>query len=244
MQMYNVVSEETNFSIREDLSLAYRILAFLGWDDLTYTHLSARIPGKESFLIQPFGALFEEATPESLIEINFRGEVVDQTHKQYNHTGYVIHGSIYKERPDLNAVFHLHTVDGVAVSALKEGLLPLSQFSLHFYNRMSYHDYSSLALDFHHQGSSVAKDLGSNKAMILRNHGTLTCGETIPEAFLYAYFLEKSCQVQVRALNSGKETITPPSEICEQAARDLREFEPNFGARDWEAWKRKLKDSL
>lgn len=226
--------------IRRDLALAYHIFAYLGWDDLTYTHLSARLPGRDAFLIQPFGLFFEEVCPQDLIEVSFDGEVLDQKHQSFNHTGYVIHGSIYKARPDLNASFHLHTIDGVAVSAMEEGLLPISQFALHFYNRVSYHDYGSLSLEFHGQGGKVAADLGQNKAMILRNHGTLTCGETIEEAFLYANFLEKACQAQIKALSTGRPVVMPSADICEKAARDLREFEPEFGTRDWQAWQRKL----
>lgn len=226
--------------IRTDLVLAYKAIAHLGWDDLTYTHLSARIPGTSTFLIQPFGLLFEEVTPESLIELSFEGEVIDRAHQSCNHTGYVIHGSIYKARPDLNAIFHLHTVDGVAVSIMQDGLMPLSQFALHFYNRMGYHDYGSLALQFHGQGDQVAADLGVHKALMLKNHGTLTCGETIHEALLYAYFLEKACQVQVKCLAAGRNLNIPAPEICEKAAQELRAFEPNFGYRDWQAWQRKL----
>jgi ribulose-5-phosphate 4-epimerase/fuculose-1-phosphate aldolase len=226
--------------LRQELALAYRIFAHLGWDDLTYTHLSARIPGTSSFLIQPFGLLFEEVTPESLIELSFEGEVLDQQHHSYNHTGYVIHGSIYKARPDLNAIFHLHTVDGVAVSVMKDGLLPISQFALHFHNRMAYHEYGSLALSFHGQGDKVAADLGLHKAMMLRNHGTLTAGATIAEAYLYAHFLEKACRVQVKCMSSGQTLVLPSPDICEKASRELRDFEPDFGARDWQAWQRKL----
>jgi len=226
--------------LRKELALAYGIFADLGWDDLTYTHLSVRIPGTSSFLIQPFGLFFEEVTPESLIELSFDGQVLDRKDHAVNHTGYVIHGSIYKARPDINAVFHLHTEDGVAVSSMQNGLLPLSQFALHFYNRISYHKYGSLTLDFHGQGDQVAADLGENKALMLQNHGTLTCGENLHEAFLYAYFLEKACRVQVKALASGESLIIPSAEICEKAARELRDFESDFGKRDWQAWQRKL----
>lgn len=226
--------------VREDLALAYRIFAHLGWDDLTYTHLSARVPGRDAFLIQPFGLFFDEVRPQDLIEVSFDGQVLDRENQRFNHTGYVIHGSIYKARPDLNASFHLHTIDGVAVSAMEEGLLPVSQFALHFYNRISYHNYGSLALEFHSQGGKVASDLGQNKVMLLRNHGTIACGETIQEAYLYASFLEKACQAQVKCLASRQPLVVPQPEICEKAARDLREFEPEFGARDWAAWRRKL----
>jgi ribulose-5-phosphate 4-epimerase/fuculose-1-phosphate aldolase len=184
--------------------------------------------------------LFEEVTPASLIEVSFDGDVLYKQDQSFNHTGYVIHGSIYKARPDLNASFHLHTVDGVAVSAMEEGLLPISQFALHFYNRISYHEYGSLALHFHGQGGQVAGDLGPYKAMMLRNHGTLTCGATIQEAMLYAYFLEKACQVQVKCLSSGQSLVIPAPDICEKAAEDLRAFEPEFGFRDWKAWERTL----
>ena len=241
MTLASILKLDPEQKIREDLAVAYKIFAYLGWDDLTYTHLSARAPGRDSFFIQPFGILFEEVTPESLIEVSFNGEVIDQKDKDFNHTGYVIHGSIYQHRPELKAIFHLHTIDGVAVSTMGCGLLPISQFALHFYNRLAYHDYGSLALSFHGQGVKIAEDIGPHKAMLLHNHGTLTCGETIPEAFLYAYFLEKACQVQTKALAANQDIIFPDSETCEQTARDLREFEPNFGARDWAAWKRKLK---
>lgn len=226
--------------LRQDLCLAYRILAHLGMDDLTYTHLSVRIPGTTSFLIQPFGLLFEEVTPESLIQLSSDGKTQYKKDQVFNHTGYVIHGSIYQARPDVNAIFHLHTEDGVAVSALEKGLLQISQFALHFYNRIGYHDYGSLALAFHGQGDQVAKDLQHHKALMLRNHGTLTCGSTLHEAMLYAYFLEKACRVQIKCLSTGQPYIIPSDEICEKAAQDLREFEPDFGFRDWQAWKRKL----
>lgn len=233
------VPNET-MALREDLKLAYRIFSHLGWDDLTYTHISARLPGSDTFFIQPFGLLFEEVVPECLIELSMDGKTLHDVHSTFNHTGYVIHGSIYSRRPDINAIIHLHTVDGVAVSAMQEGLMPMSQFALHFYEKLSYHDYGSLALQFHGQGDALAQDLGQNKAMMLSNHGTLTCGTNLAEAVLYAYFLEKACQVQVRAMSGGKGVIMPSHEICKKAARELREFEPDFGARDWKAWKRKL----
>ena len=126
-------------------------------------------------------------------------------------------------------MFHLHTPAGVAVSAMECGLLPISQFSFHFYNRLAYHSYDALTLENERQGSNLAKDLSDKKAMILRNHGTLTCGTTVHEAFLYMYFLEQACKVQVAALSSGQKIIIPPQKVCEQAAQDVREFEPHFG---------------
>jgi len=229
--------------LRIQLAAAYRILAHLKMDDLTYTHLSARLPGSDSYFIYPFGLLFEEVIASSLLKVTLDGEILEGAESQYNQTGYVIHGSIYKCRPEINAVFHLHTTAGVAVSAMECGLLPLSQFSFHFYNRLAYHDYDSLALDYRRQGQNLAQDLGSEKALILRNHGTLTCGETIHEAFLYAYFLEQACKVQCAALANGGKVLIPSPEVCEKAAQDLRNFEPNFGIRDWTALLRKLDQS-
>ena len=226
--------------VRTHLAAAYRILADQKMDDLTYTHLSARIPGSDTYFIYPFGLLFEEVTASNLLKVSLKGEVLEGAESQYNKTGYVIHGSIYKKRPDINAVFHLHTIAGIAVSAMDCGLLPLSQFSFHFYNRLAYHVYDSLALENNRQGANLVQDLGQKKAMILKNHGTLTCGATIHEAFLYAYFLEQACKVQCAALAGDQRVIIPSEEVCEQAAKDVRDFEPDFGIRDWTALLRKL----
>lgn len=227
-------------ALRVQLAAAYRILANQGMDDLTYTHLSARLPGSDAYFIYPFGLLFEEVTASNLLKVSLKGEVLEGIESQYNQTGYVIHGNIYKNRPDINAVFHLHTVAGIAVSAMDCGLLPLSQFSFHFYNRVAYHAYDSLALDHHRQGGNLAQDLGHMKAMFLRNHGTLTCGSTIHEAYLYMHFLEQACRVQCAALAANQKITLPPYEVCEQAAQDVRNFEPDFGIRDWTALLRRL----
>jgi ribulose-5-phosphate 4-epimerase/fuculose-1-phosphate aldolase len=234
--------QETNneHQLRIHLAAAYRLFADLKMDDLTYTHLSARLPESEAYFIYPFGLLFEEVRASNLLKVSLGGEVLEGKESQYNQTGYVIHGSIYKNRPDINAIFHLHTPAGIAVSAMDCGLLPLSQFSFHFYNRMAYHTYDSLALDYQRQGENLAHDLGLKKTMFLCNHGTLTCGATIPEAFLYMHFLEQACRVQCTALASAQKLILPPPHVCEQAAQDVRNFEPDFGMRDWTALLRKL----
>jgi ribulose-5-phosphate 4-epimerase/fuculose-1-phosphate aldolase len=225
--------------VRIHLAAAYRLFAQMGMDDLTYTHLSARLPGSHSYFIYPFGSLFEEVTASSLLEVSLN-DMPTRDVNWHNQTSHVIHGSIYKARPDINAIFHLHTISGVAVSALECGLLPMSQFSMHFFNRLSYHTYDSLALDQQRQGTALVQDLGQNKAMMLRNHGTLTAGATIHEAFLYMYFLEQACKVQCTAMASGQQMIIPPAEVCEMAAQDVRNFECDFGVRDWAALLRKL----
>lgn len=227
--------------LKQKLAACYRFCAMMGWDDLTYTHISARSPGSDAYYIYPFGELFEEVTASSLLKVSLDGEIIEGQEFQYNKTGYVIHGAIYKARPEINAVIHLHTRAGVAVSAMKCGLLPISQFSYHFFNRIGYHPYDALALEDDRQGGALGRDLGEHKALMLQNHGTLTCGETIEEAFLYMNFLEKSCQVQCAAMAAGIDNLHMPSpSVCEQAFHDMRNFEPDFGKRDWQALIRKL----
>lgn len=227
--------------VRTNLAAAFRILARLGLDDLTYAHLSARVPGTSHFFIQPFGLLFEEVTASSLLKVTVGGEILDGQKSHYNQTGYVIHASIYRKRPDLNAIFHLHTQAGVTVSCMKTGLLPLSQWALHFYNRVAYHDYDSLALDNNSQGQKLAQDLGNLSVMFLRNHGTLMCGNTIHEALFYTHHLEQACKVQVAALSTREELTIPDAATCEKAVHDLLSFEKDLGKRDWDALIQKLK---
>jgi len=221
-------------AVRQNLAAAYRIFAHLKMDDLTYTHLSARVPGQDAYFIYPFGDLFEEVTASRLLKVSLSGEILEGSEFQYNQTGYVIHGNIYEARPDINAIFHLHTLAGVAVSAMPQGLMPISQFAFHFYNRIGTYNYDSLALDNDKHGEDLQSALGDYKSLLLQNHGTLTCGETIEEAFLYMYFLERACQVQVATLTCGN-PIIPSPEVCEKSAQELRDFEPAFGNRDWTA---------
>ncbi len=231
----------TEQQIRENLAAAYRLIALFGFDDLTFSHLSARVPGKNAFFIQPFGLLFEEVTASSLLTVDFAGKVLEGKEYQYNKTGYVIHGSIYKHRHDLQAVFHLHTEDTVAVSVMPQGLLPLSQWALHFYDRVSYHDYNSLALTTDAHTNALIRDLGKNKIMFLRSHGTLACGKTIHEAFIYSHHLERACRTQVRALAAQSDLVMPNQTTCQKTVNDLLSFETDIGKRDWMALIRLLK---
>lgn len=225
-------------SIKKDLATAYQILAYLKYDDHTYTHLSARdLYDQQAFYIYPFGLRFEEVEADTLMKITLDGQVLEGSEYQYNRTGYILHGSIYAKRPDIQAVFHLHTPESLAVSALEEGLLPISQWALHFYNRISYHDYDSLALN-ENQAARLLHDLGPHFVMLLRNHGFIACGRTIQEAMFYSYHLQKACETQCLILSMGKKTITPSKETCEKAVDDLLHFEKNLGERDFEAWKR------
>jgi ribulose-5-phosphate 4-epimerase/fuculose-1-phosphate aldolase len=227
-------------SRKTDLAYAYRILAHLKLDDHTYTHLSIRTQDPNFFYIYPFGYRFEEVTANSLLTVSQSGEVVEGQESHLNQTGYVIHGSLYRDRPDIEAIFHIHTPSIVAVSALADGLLPLSQWALHFYGRVGYHDYDSLTLDASSQGSQIARDLNGNFVLLMRHHGALTCGRTLQEALFYTYHLEKACQTQCLTLAMNRPLLTLSPETCERAVHDLLSFEKDLGARDWAAWVRRL----
>jgi ribulose-5-phosphate 4-epimerase/fuculose-1-phosphate aldolase len=219
-----------------NLAYAYRIIAHLGLDDHTYAHLSIRAQDPQFFHIYPFGQRFEEVSAESLLTVSLDGVVMDGKEHHINQTGYVIHGSIYQARPDIQAIFHIHSPHIVAVSALKDGLLPISQWALHFYGKISYHDYDSLALDLASQGLKIAHDLADKYVLLMRHHGSITCGRTIQEAMFYTYHLEKACQTQCLTLNMHKEVLALSSGVCERSVQDLLGFEDDLGSRDWAAW--------
>ena len=225
--------------LKADLCLAYHILAHLGLDDHTYTHLSARVPGEETFLIYPFGLRFEEAQPQSLLRVSFDGEVLEGREHQYNKTGYVIHSAVYNARPDAVAAFHIHTPAIVAVSTTKAGLEPLSQWALHFYDQVNYHDYDALALS-DAQGDAMAHDLGQKNILLMRHHGALTVGKTLAEALFYIYHLEMACKTQVMARSMNLPLCKLSSEVCQKSVDVLLNFEKDLGHRDWLAWKRVL----
>jgi ribulose-5-phosphate 4-epimerase/fuculose-1-phosphate aldolase len=190
---------------RVELAAVYRLVALYGWDDLIFTHISARVPDEEGhFLINPYGFLFEEITASSLVKVNLQGEIISETPYFINPAGFTIHSAIHEARHDVGCVLHTHSLYGVAVSAQKEGLLPISQTSLFPQMGLAYHDYEGVALNEEEKPRLVA-DLGMNNFMILRNHGLLTCGKTMAEAFLAMYMLEAACRMQILAQSGGKE---------------------------------------
>ena len=204
---------DDEWQVRVDLAACYRVIAMHGWDDLVFTHISAPVPGPdEHFLINPYGMLFEEITASSLVKVDLDGEKVVDSPYPVNPAGFTIHSAVHEARPDVGCVLHTHTRAGVAVSAQKDGLLPLSQISLIPYATLGYHDYEGIALNEEEKPRLVA-DLGSNQALILRNHGLLTVGPTIPDAFLMMYALETACQTQVMAQSSGGELTQVPAPI-------------------------------
>jgi ribulose-5-phosphate 4-epimerase/fuculose-1-phosphate aldolase len=203
------------WAVRTDLAAAYRAVAMYGWDDLVFTHISARVPGPEHhFLINPYGMLFEEITPSSLVKIDLQGRKVMESPFEINPAGFTIHSAVHEAREDARCVIHLHTMDGVAVSCQKKGLLAISQQSLFPLASLAYHDYEGVALE-PGEKARLVRDLGDRHSMILRNHGLLTCAETVADAFLFMYILQKACEVQIRAQSGGSELIPVPAPIVE-----------------------------
>jgi ribulose-5-phosphate 4-epimerase/fuculose-1-phosphate aldolase len=240
MSVKQQVSAE-EWQVRIDLAAAYRLVAHYGWDDLIFTHLSARVPGPEHhFLINPYGMMFDEITASSLVKINLQGEIVAPSPYFINPAGFTIHSAIHAAREDALCVIHLHTDFGIAVSAQKDGLLPISQQALFALASLAYHEYEGLALN-EDEKSRLVSDLGARTNMILRNHGLLTVGKTAAEAFLSMYILERACRIQILS-QSGGGTLLPVSEpIRENVAAQLGAVTVGQGAQlTWPGLLRKL----
>jgi len=194
---------EAEWEQRVALAACYRLVASFGWDDLIFTHISARVPGAEHhFLINPYGWLFSEITASSLVKIDLDGRKVDASPHEVNPAGFTIHSAIHAGREDAQCVLHVHSVNGVAVSAQRDGLLPLSQHAMFALASLAYHDYEGVALN-EDEKPRLVRDLGNKRSLILRNHGLLTVGRTVAEAFVAMYFLEAACMMQVRAQAGG-----------------------------------------
>jgi ribulose-5-phosphate 4-epimerase/fuculose-1-phosphate aldolase len=198
------------WKIRVDLAAAYRLIAHYGWDDLIFTHMSARLPGEvHHFLLNPYNLMFEEVTASSLVKVDMAGLPVEPTPFITNPAGFTIHSAVHMAREDAQAVIHLHTPHGQAVSAHAEGLLPITQTAMLIRDEVAYHDYEGVAVDLDERERLVA-NLGAKSAMLLRNHGTLAVGETVGEAFLKIYFLERACEAQILALSAGEGALNNP----------------------------------
>ncbi|HUL56527.1 MAG TPA: class II aldolase/adducin family protein [Usitatibacter sp.] len=203
------------WAVRTDLAAAYRAVASYGWDDLVFTHISARVPGPEHhFLINPYGMMFEEITASSLVKVDLAGEKVMESPFEINPAGFTIHSAVHEAREDALCVMHLHTTEGVAVSCQKEGLLGISQFSLFPLASIAYHDYEGVALN-PDEKARLVRDLGDRHSMILRNHGLLTCGATVADTFLFMYILQRACETQVMAQAGGGELVKIPKPILD-----------------------------
>jgi ribulose-5-phosphate 4-epimerase/fuculose-1-phosphate aldolase len=236
--------------VRIDLAACYRLHAQLGWTDLIYTHISARVPGEgEQFLINPFGLGFDEVCASNLVKIDLAGNKVDPSPHSVHRAGFVIHSAVHAARPDAGCVVHAHTRAGMAISALDCGLLPLTQHAMMFHGRVAYHESEGLAND-PAECRRLGDDLGDKPVMILRNHGTLVAGRTVGQAFSMMWHLECAMQAQVDAMASGQTLHMPPPGIAERISRSAFTAEPGqvradgtvnpLGHAEWPAMLRRL----
>jgi ribulose-5-phosphate 4-epimerase/fuculose-1-phosphate aldolase len=234
---------EAEWTARVDLAAAYRLADLYGMSDMIYTHISARVPGEPNhFLINAHGMLFDEITATSLLKVDLDGTIAYQPNNGYGLqvAGFVIHSALYRARPDVNAAMHTHTVAGMAVSSMKCGLIPLTQTSTRFYTRIAYHDFNGPERD-PSERDHLARDLGSYNLMILRNHGLLTVGPSVAEAFNFMYGMERSCEAQLAAMSANTELNYLPQEVVDKA---VAMYEPGvirpYGVLEWPALLRKL----
>lgn len=232
--------DATEWQLRVDLAACYRLIALHGWSDLVFTHISARLPGPdEHFLINPYGALFEEITASSLVKVDLHGNQLDDSPFPVNPAGFTIHSAIHAARHDVACVLHTHTVNGIAVSAQKQGLLPLSQQSIFVLSSLGYHDYEGVALR-DDEKPRLVQDLGSNSFLMLRNHGLLTVGASIADAFLAMYLFETTCAIQLRAQGGGELVHVDPR-IIATAQQQAAQVTKNLGGQlAWPGLLRKL----
>ena len=228
---------------RVDLAACYRLVAMHGWDDLIFTHISAKVPGTEDFLINPYGLIFHEITASSLVKVDQAGNKLLDSPYEINPAGYTIHSAIHEVRHDVTCVLHTHTAAGVAVSAQQQGVLPISQQSLFVLSSLAYHAYEGVALN-HEEKARLQADLGENNFLMLHNHGLLTCGSTIADTFLMMFTFQRACDIQVLAQNGAAPLIVIEPQILAGAkamvAAVTRSAQGMGGALAWPALLRKL----
>lgn len=229
---------------RVDLAAAYRLVAMYGWDDIVFTHITAKVPGiepgQQAFLINPYGQMFEEISASSLVKINIQGEKIMESPFPINPAGFLIHSSVHDARPDAKCVMHTHSINGIAVSCQKDGVLPISQQALYVLASLSYHDYEGVALQ-DAERPRLAADLGDSIFLMLRNHGLLTVAGSVADAFLAMYIFEAACMVQVRALAGNRELIPIPDQILAGAKQMKEQVTHGLGGMlAWPGLRRKL----
>jgi ribulose-5-phosphate 4-epimerase/fuculose-1-phosphate aldolase len=229
------------WALRVDLAACYRLVAHFGWDDLILTHNSARVPGEpEHMLINPMGLMFNEVTASNILKVDFDGNVVEPSEYEPIYAGVVIHGAIYLGRPDVECVIHTHTEADIAVGALEEGLLPLSQWAMRFYNRLGYHDYEGVSLDMDER-ERLQQSIGNHPVLVLRNHGLLATGRNVAEAFSSTYHFERAAEAQLKiqaAVAAGAKMVIPSPDTCEKQAAQFATMgnTPRLGGqREWPA---------
>lgn len=239
VHQHNKIEPSIEWEMRVELAAAYRLVSMLGLDDAIFTHLSLRLPTPEpTFLINAYGLMFDEITASNLVVVDLGGNKIGNSPYDVNPAGFDIHGAIHAANTNAHCIIHTHTLAGMAVSALKEGLLPINQISMKFFNRIARYSYDTIHFD-DFEKNRLIETIGARKALIMENHGLLTCGETVSEAFYFMYYLEKACRVQMATLSMERDIIVPSDEACESAAVL---FEDRSYMRDlmWAAFKRKL----
>ena len=225
---------------RVDLAALYRLVALHGWDEAIFTHISARVPDEENrFLINPYGMFFDEIRASDLVKVDLDGKIVQETSYFINPAGFTIHSAIHAARDNAHWVIHLHTIQGTAVAAQKEGLLALTQTGLVVRPQVSYHGYEGLALN-HDERERLVADLGDKDLMILRNHGTLAVGATAGEAWMGMYYLERACEAQVLALSGGRDNVLIAPEAAQAEVKTQVAGMPWVSALAWPGWRRRL----
>ena len=235
---HQVAPEE--WQARVELAACYRLIAHFRMTDWIYNHISVRVPGThEYYLINPFGLLYEEVSASNLVKVDVHGNLAEDVALGVNPAGFVIHGAIHAARPDVVCILHTHTEAGVAVAAQEDGLLPISQHAFKVLGRLAYHDYEGIALDNDEQ-ERLVKDIGDKDVLILRNHGLLTMGRSVAEAFQLMFYLERACQIQVSALAGGRPVIYPPQTVCDRAIEQFANDYQFLQGRDWQALLRLL----
>jgi ribulose-5-phosphate 4-epimerase/fuculose-1-phosphate aldolase len=216
--------DTVEWDLRVQLAAAYRMVDLMGWSELIWTHTTVRVPGSEHhFLINPYGLRFDEVCASNLVKVDMDGNIIGDQSQEINPAGFVIHSAIHMVRPDVGCIMHTHTVAGMAVAALQCGLLPIGMYALGYYNRVAYHDFEGPSLDLEER-ARLAANLGDKNVLILRSHGLLTCGQTVAQAFVRMYRLERACQVQLAAASTGSALIVPPGKVCELSAELSDDF--------------------
>ena len=234
-------NEEWN--VRQDLAACYRAFVHYGWTDLIFTHLSARVPGhSDQYLINPYGLLFHEITASNLIKVDFQGNVIEGDYP-FNDAGHAIHTAVLAARPDINCVLHSHTRAGMAVSCMQSGLMPLTQQANEIMDLVCYHIYTDVSTHSEEECRQLGEDIADKWLMVMHNHGLLSVGRTVGEAFYYLYTLENACKVQVDVLNSGEKPVIPPQHALESLSRygvPEKDGPGDFVTRSWDAVVRML----
>jgi ribulose-5-phosphate 4-epimerase/fuculose-1-phosphate aldolase len=241
LNLKNQVSPQ-EWQARIDLAACYRLVVLQGWDDLIYTHISARIPGSDHLLINAFGLTFDEVTASNLVKIDINGNIIDQDCPfEINPAGFTIHSAVHEARHEEQCVFHLHTNETIAVASLEQGLLPLSQYAMFALASMSYHDYEGLAVNAAEK-KRLQDNLGTANFMLLRNHGALTLGRTIGDAFMHMYDLTRACQVQLQVMATGMKPILVDQSIVDgiKAQANIVHTGSTGGQKSWPAMLRRV----